>query len=186
VTKTAKYTNAEQTSILWNDGNREMTVPNQMGNRHRLEIQEWVDNEGGVIESYVAPPTYPTKAAALQAVNEFAQSFTEGITGPVPLDEKLSWDAKEAAAKAVIAGTATAEQQSLLDDEAALTSETTTDLANTIVAKATVYRQVVSRVAGLRRVLTTQIEAETDPYNYEAILLAGQTQAQQLADSLGL
>jgi len=108
------------------------------------------------------------------------------VTGPVPLDEKLSWDAKEAAAKAVIAGTATTEQQSLLDDEAALTSETTASLANTIVSKATLYRKVVSRVAGLRRVLTAQIEAETDPYNYSVILEAGKTHAAQLADSIGL
>jgi hypothetical protein len=138
------------------------------------------------IQPYIIQPVFPTKVAALQAVNEFAQSFTEGVTGPVPLDEKLSWDAKEAAAKAVIAGEATLEQQSLLDDEAALTSETTVNLANTIVSKATIYRQVVSRVAGLRRVLTAQIEAETDPYNYDLILEAGKTQAEQLANSIGL
>lgn len=149
------------------------------------QLEAWIA-EGNEIPPYVAKPTYPTQAIALQAVNEFAQSFTEGVTGPVPLDEKLSWDAKEAAAKAVIAGNATAEQQSLLDDEAELTKEATLDLANIIKNKAKLYRQVVSRVAGLRRALTAQIEAETDPYKYEAILLAGQVQAADLAKELGL
>lgn len=163
-----------------------LTIPDKMSNSDRQEVAEWEAIDGNERQPYVASPTYPTQAIALQAVNEFAQNFTDRITGPVPLNEKLSWDAKEAAAKAIIAGTATAEQQSLLDDEAALTSEATTDLANIIVSKAAIYRQVVSRVAGLRRALTAQIEAETDTYNYEAILLAGQAQAQQLAESIGL
>lgn len=157
-------------------------------NEHFRMLQEQL-SEGELntlLNSFQPAPTYPTQAEALEAVNTFAQDFTDNITGPVPLNEKLSWDAKEAAAKAIIAGNATAEQQQLLDDEAALTSEATADLANIIVAKAAFYRQVVSRVAGLRRALTAQIEAETDPNNYEAILLAGQAQAQQLADSLGL
>lgn len=166
--------------------NGEMYVPDNTSNRHRREVAKWEAVEGNERQPYVAGPAYPTQAAALQAVSEFAQSFTEGVTGPVPLDEKLSWDAKEAAAKAVIAGNATDEQQSLLDDEAALTSETAANLANIIVARAAVYRQVVSRVAGLRRVLTAQIEAETDPYEYEAILLAGQIQSADLAKELGL
>jgi hypothetical protein len=50
MTKTAKFTDTEKTSILWSDGSGEITVPNDMGNRHRREIQEWVDDEGGVIE----------------------------------------------------------------------------------------------------------------------------------------
>lgn len=165
----------------------ELQVPaNAMGNGYRQAVAAWEAIDGNDRQPYVAKPTYPTQAIALQAVNEFAQSFTEGVTGPVPLDEKLSWDAKEAAAKAVIAGNATAEQQSLLDDEAELTKEATLDLANIIKNKAKLYRQVVSRVAGLRRALTAQIEAETDPYKYEAILLAGQVQAADLAKELGL
>lgn len=176
--------NGDTIRVVHADG--EMFVPDNMSNRHRRMVAEWEAIGGNGRQPYVAPPAYPTKEAALQAVNEFAQSFTENITGPVPLDEKLSWDAKEAAAKAVIAGTATSEQQALLDDEAALTSETTTYLANIVVAKAAVYSQVVSRVAGLRRALTAQIEAEADPYSYEAILTAGKAQAQKLADGLGL
>lgn len=182
--QSAKWT--ESGSIDVTDVNGTIkNVPDSMGNRDRRELDEW-EQEGNTIEPYVAPPKYPTKAAAIQAAIDFAQSFTEGVTGPVPLDEKLSWDAKEAAAKAFIAGTATAEQQSLLDDEAALMSEETADLANVIVSKAAIYRKVVSRVAGLRRALTAQIEAEADPYKYEAILVAGQAQAQQLAESLGV
>lgn len=180
----AQYTEGNA-SIIVTTSSGEMVVPNASANRHYRKLQEWVE-EGNTIADYVALPTYPTRDAAIQAVNDFAQNFTESVTGPVPLDEKLSWDAKEAAAKAVIAGTATTEQQSLLDDEADLTTETTASLANTIVSKASIYRQVVSRVAGLRRVLSAQIEAETDPYNFEAILEAGKTQAAQLADSIGL
>lgn len=179
----AKYT--ENGDIMVTTDTGDLYVPNNGGNRHRVRITDWVA-EGGSIDPYVAPPAYATADEAKVAMVTWIDEFTEGVTGAVPKDEKLSWDAKEAAAKAVIAGNATAEQQSLLDDEAALTSETTANLANVIVTKAALYRQVVSRVAGLRRVLTAQIEAEADPYNYDAILQAGQVQAQQLADSLGL
>lgn len=170
--------------VVYSEG--EMFVPDDMGNSNRQEVAVWEAVEGNKRQPFVADPTYPTQAIALQAVNEFAQSFTDTITGPVPLNEKLSWDAKEAAALAVIAGTATTDQLTLLDDEAALTQEATIDLANIIKGKAKLYRQVVSRVAGLRRALTAQIEAETDPYKYEAILLAGQIQAAELAKELGL
>lgn len=173
-------TNEDGTRFATIDGKVHLIIPE--GSKQWHQLDDWV-GEGNSIPSFAA---YPSKEIALQAVNEFAQNFTNTITGPVPLNEKLSWDAKEAAAKAIIAGTATAEQQSLLDDEAALTSEVTADLASIVVAKAAVYRQVVSRVAGLRRALTAQIEAETDPYKYEAILLAGQVQAANLAKELGL
>jgi uncharacterized MnhB-related membrane protein len=74
MTKTAKFTNAEKTSILWNEGNSEMIVPDDMGNRHRREIQEWVVDEGGVIEDWVAPTPEPRTTGTFR---EFMELFTE-------------------------------------------------------------------------------------------------------------
>lgn len=185
MTKTAKYTDEGQTSILWNDGNSEMTVPNDMGNRHRRTIQEWVD-EGNTITEYVAPPAFATAGAAKAALVDWVDEFTAGVTGPVPKDEKLSWDAKEAAAKAHLAGTADAEQTALLQGEADLTGESLNDLSTAIITKATTFRAVVGKVAGLRRAMTTAIDAESDPYGYETILNNGKAQALAMAAALGL
>jgi hypothetical protein len=47
-----------KTVVIQEDGsyrvNDEMSVPNDMGNRHRVMIQEWID-EGNAPEPYVAP-----------------------------------------------------------------------------------------------------------------------------------
>ena len=47
-----------KTVVMQEDGsyrvNDEMTVPDDMGNRHRVMIQEWID-DGNTPEPYVAP-----------------------------------------------------------------------------------------------------------------------------------
>jgi len=57
-----------QTCRLQEDGtfivNGNMSVPDDMGNRHRQSIQEWID-EGNTPEPYVAPePTWLDKRLA--------------------------------------------------------------------------------------------------------------------------
>ena len=160
-------------------------VPDNEGNRHRTIITDWVA-EGGSIDPYIAPPAYATADAAKAALVAWIDEFTAGVTGAVPKDEKLSWDAKEAAAKAHQAGTADAEQTALLQGEADLTGESLADLSTAIITKATTFRTVVSKVAGLRRSMGVAIDAESDPYQYEIILNNGKTQAEAMAAALGL
>ncbi len=134
-------------------------------------------------------PQYRTHKEALAALTSYVDEFAASVTGKVPIDEKLSWAAKEVAAQAVSDGVQTADQLKLLKDEADLTGETPQALAATVLAKASVYRSVVSRIAGLRRVTTTAIEAadrNADPNVYDTILAGAKTQAESLAASLGL
>ncbi|MEP2977952.1 MAG: hypothetical protein ABJO86_00615 [Lentilitoribacter sp.] len=178
--KNVHYNDAKQ--IMFAEGDVFKVVPNTDEAKKVTGVAAW-EAEGNEIKE---PPTFASKEEALTAVNKFAQGFTETITGPVPLDEKLSWDAKYAAALAVKENTATSDQETLINDEAVITGEDMIDLANVIIAKAKMYKRIVSRVAGLRRAMTAQIEAESDPYKYEDILNAGKIKAGELAAELGL
>ena len=179
----AKYTEQGGIEVVTDSGT--MSVPNSEGNRHYQMIKEW-EAEGNTITAYTAPPAYATADAAKVAIVAWFDKFTEGVTGVIPKDEKLSWDAKEASAKAHIAGTADAEQTALLQSEADLTGETLTELSNIIITKAATFRTVVGKVAGLRRAMMTSIDAESDPYEYEIILNNGKVQAETMAAALGL
>lgn len=133
-----------------------------------------------------APPVYATAGEAHEAMIAWADAFNRTVTGPVPADEKLAWVYKDAAARAIDAGTADAAQLALIDDEAAITGETREELAAKIIVKSNLYRQVVAAVSGLRRKSGAAIDAASDPYQYEVILAAAQAEAAALATSLGL
>lgn len=132
------------------------------------------------------PPAYPTADAAKAAMIQWASDFMASVTGPVPIDERLSWDAKEAAARAYVAETADAAQTAMIDGEAAITGEVPADLAAIIIARADTFRAVVSRVAGLRRKTIAAIDAVTDPADYEVALAAAKAEAITLAAALGI
>lgn len=134
---------------------------------------------------YIPPtPEHQSLEQAQDAMINWVDSFTLSITGKVPQDEKLSWDAKEGAARAILAGNATTSQTALLQGEADLTGETLTELSTIIVAKADKYRLIVAKVAGLRRAVSKQLQAAdvvSNPFVYDTILEQAQTQAQALA-----
>lgn len=146
----------------------------------------------GVVAPYVPepdpvdPPKYPTPQAALEAMAAWVDGFVAPMTGGVPQAELISWPYKGPAAEAYKAGTASPDQIDMIEGEAAITGEDPGDLADAIIAKAGPSRIVASRVAGLRRKITAQIEAEADPYKFEVILLTAKAEAVALAKSLGL
>lgn len=82
---------------------------------------------------------------------------TAAITGPVPLAEKLSWDAKERAARAFVAGRADDADMALLQGEANVTGETVEKLAPKILANSDAYREAAARLAGLRRITVSAV-----------------------------
>lgn len=95
------------------------------------------------------------------------------ITGPVPEVERLSWIAKEQAARAHIEGRGT---DALLLNEAVATGESADELARKIVSNADRYRAAVSRMTGLRRAAIADLNAE----NADARVVIGELQ-QELA-----
>lgn len=131
-------------------------------------------------------PVYGDARLARLAVTAWINGFLAPLVEDVPLEERLSWAAKEVAARAHVAGAAEAHQTAFLSAEAAFLGETLDGLAGKVIAKADLFREVVARVAGLRRKLDAQIEAATDPFEYEAILAAGIAEASALAEGLGL
>lgn len=89
----AKWADAAQTTITTTIDGIEMSVPNAMGNMHRRALAKW-EAEGGIIDAYVTRPKYPDAAAAKAAMIQWVTDFTTMVTGPVSVDERLSWDAK--------------------------------------------------------------------------------------------
>lgn len=83
------------------------------------------------------------QARLARAVRDALATFTAGV----PTEEVASWASKEAEARGMMDGDA----GPMIAVEAELTGEDPLDLAALVIARADVYRQVVSRAAGLRR-----------------------------------
>lgn len=129
----------------------------------------WVFAEG----EFSQPVPELTAAAANAAITAAIASVEDALTEGVPLGEKLSWPAKEAAARAVLVGNATEADTELLAGEATLTGETVAELAGRIVARATQYRFAISRLSGIRRSASARIaSAETGKALEQAVSLA--------------
>ena len=133
-----------------------------------------------------ACPAYTTVGEAKAAMVGWIEDLMAQITGSVPKFERESWPVKAAAARAHIAGTARPDQTAMITVEANQSARTVDELAAVIVARADAYETVIARAAGLRVTLDSALEAETDPVNYETILLDGKAQAMTLAADLGL
>jgi len=107
--------------------------------------------------------------AALLGVIEAA---AEAITGRVPLPEKLSWGSKEVAARAVLAGAASAEQEAMIAGEAAQTGEAVKALAGRVIRNADAYRGHVALLTGLRRHTEALIDAAQSEAQVDTALAA--------------
>lgn len=90
------------------------------------------------------------KDAAIAELVAWSNAVAMAITGPVPLAEMLSWTAKEAAARAVIAGTATPAETRMIGVEANIGKSSAADLAGRIVANADLYRDAIAKLTALR------------------------------------
>ena len=143
----------------------------------------------GNIQEYIAPPPEPRFGSVEEAIDHMSRwtaNFIEPVVSWAPQQERISWPSKAEAADAYKAGSATVRQTAMIDAEAQITGENPIDLCNVILAEAQAFEIVTAKVAGLRRKIAAQLRAETDPMNYEQILLAGMQEAKQLAAELGL
>ncbi len=134
----------------------------------------------------VAPTLADVKASAKRAMLAWIDNLTGIFTADTPIDERLSWDAKEAAARAWLAGTASVEQIALLDAECAITGETRDNLALLILANADLFRAVIGSVSGVRRTTSDAIDAAETPEAVQAVLDAAKAQALAMAAALGI
>lgn len=160
-------------------------IPDDDSNPERRLVADW-EAEGNTIGDYVAPPKYLNAAAANAAMVAWLDGFTAAVTGPIPIDERLSWDAKEAAARACIAETADVAQTALIEEEAAVAEEDPADLAALIITRADTFRAVIAKLAGLRRKTMAAIDAVSEPSDYETVLLAAKAELEAIATALGM
>jgi hypothetical protein len=92
------------------------------------------------------------------------------LEAAVPRGEIASWGTKEASARAFQAGTAAAQDETLLRSEADITGESLGSLAERIVAKADTYRVRAGQIAGFRQKYGNQIAAAKTVDEVRAIL----------------
>ncbi len=101
-----------------------------------------------------------------EAINQIVKMIDVAavvITGEVPEVEKLSWTAKEQAARASLSGGITIEQLALLSIEANTRGETIEELATKVVLNADLYRAAVAAMTGTRRRALALLDAGDDP-----------------------
>jgi hypothetical protein len=114
-------------------------------------------------EEFVSPPEPPiARDEAIAQIIAMIDTAAAVITGPVPEVERLSWTAKEAAARAWRDGIAPPEMVALLTIEASTKGETLADLANSVIRNADLYRAAVAQMTGMRRRAIADLDAGED------------------------
>ncbi|MCA0424974.1 MAG: hypothetical protein LCH61_16940 [Proteobacteria bacterium] len=131
------------------------------------------------------PPLADIKARARVQVVAFADQITSRITGQYPAAEVASWPTQEAEARNIIDG-ADASAAPLISALAAGAKMAVADYANSVLAKATAYRQVVAAVKAIRDATDAAIDAATTPEAVGAALEQARQTALAKAAQLGL
>ena len=112
------------------------------------------------------------RAAALRSVVQFCEGLTAPIIGAFPAAETLGWGTKAAAAAAVLAGDATAEQTTLIGVEATVAGDDPAALATVIDAKSRAYQMLIAMLTGTRRKAEQAIAASDEPEATAAAIIA--------------
>lgn len=158
--------------------------------------QGWIEAPQGVSKGWLfdgsafsapsLPPAYPTAQSAKSAILNWINALTTQITDQYPAAEVASWPSKNDAARLVVAGTARADQEKMVQDEADLRGRSLQDQAAHIVAKADAYQGIISATSGLRQKTEAAIDAASTPEEWEAIINAALAQAAPLLAAHGL
>ena len=114
------------------------------------------------------------KASAAAELVAWSDTMALAITGPVPMAEMMSWTAKEAAARAVIAGNATPAETRMIGIEATIGKSSAADLAGRIVANADLYRDAIAKLTALRIEAMRAGDKATTPAGVAKAVVAAQ------------
>jgi hypothetical protein len=107
----------------------------------------------GNVADYVPPPAVDRddqRRLALAWVNSLHAGFLRDLTGGATVEERDTWQTKEGAARAMVAGSATDGQKAMIGFEAAGAGLDPLALTQTIIAKAESFQALVGMAAGLR------------------------------------
>ena len=107
----------------------------------------------GNVADYAPPPAVDRdvqRGAAMARVNSLHAGFLRDLTGGATVEERDTWQTKEAAARAMVAESATGGRNAMIGFEAAGAGVDPLALAQTIIAKAERFQTLVGMAAGLR------------------------------------
>lgn len=101
-----------------------------------------------------APPAPPShddqRAEALNHVDKVHAGFLRDLTGNATVEERDTWSIKESAARAIVGGSATEGQQSMLAYEAQGIGIEPLALAEIIIGKAEDFQALIGLAAGVK------------------------------------
>jgi hypothetical protein len=142
--------------------------------------------DGEAFTSPPKPPVYATAAEARLAMVKWIDGLTAQVMDQYPRAVQARWSIEEAAARAVKADTATADQLALVTNEGAAKGRTPTEHADAIIANADRFRAIADQINTLFLATDKALTDETNPEQYEAILDGAKAQAAPLAAAYGL
>jgi len=166
-------------------GGVEFTIPDDPANRHWQMVQDAIAAGAEVtIEGQIERTIDQRRAQAVVNLVAMINGAADALTAGVPMAEMLSWGAKEAAARKLLAGDVlSAYEAAILRPEADLTGETLAQLAARVAYRGDQYRAVVSAMSGVRRQAETAIAGAETPEAIGAALAHAGATLQALASA---
>lgn len=132
------------------------------------------------------PSLDEARANAYGTLMRWVEAFTTPLTAKYPRVEQDMWPLKLPAAHAIVSGTATALDELMFAEEAALVGGTIVASAAATVAKGTAFARISSAVSGLRQHLETGLASAETAADVPVILAEVMTRADALAATFGL
>lgn len=129
---------------------------------------------------------WQTYIEARKALVKWINGLTAQILDLYPEATQQRWKIEEAAARAVIAGNADAEQTAIVTDEGATKGRTPAEHAASIIANADRYKAIANEVNKLFLPVDQALQDAESPLEYPAIFEAAKLQVAPLAAAYGL
>jgi hypothetical protein len=159
--------------------------PGEVMHKDGVSRQAWAVRDKTRQETLDSLP-YKTAAEAKLAMVHWIDNLTAQVMNQYPQAVQKRWDVEEAAARAVIADSATPAQTELVTREGATKGRTPKDHATRIIANADRFRAIADQINTLFLFVDGKIDRAAGPEEYEGILQAAIESAAPLAKAYGL
>lgn len=154
-----------------------------------LQGEQWV--QGYVIldkteAELISEVPWQDYTSAVKATVGWINRLTSQIEDLFPSTVQARWTVEEAAARAVVAGTATQAQIDMITSEGASKGRTIEEHSTRVIAKADQFHGIANEVNKLFLAVDGKLEAAKTPLEYPAIFAWAEEQAAPLAAAYGL
>ncbi|PHR57943.1 MAG: hypothetical protein COA43_11240 [Robiginitomaculum sp.] len=110
----------------------------------------------------------------LVVVDKIHADLLNKLTGGASIEERDTWQAKELAARAVIAGTASSSQSLMIGTEAHFLGKTPAKIADTIIVKAKAFHKLIGLAGGIRSKSRIAIKSATTQAELDSAITTAQ------------